>query len=260
MWAFGCGVVASGFARRRALAGGRRRPRARRPSGVRHQPGRQRLVSIATSMPSTSRNGRSHPGRIPGRWGIRIAMGWTVLSLAVATLLGTWGFLAAALGLRPRLGLQRAAAAPQAQRLVGQLGLRALLRRPGLGDRCGGDGGRPPARAAKSLAPGRPLQRRCARHHDAQRFQVDRRATGAWASARCRCASASQNAARAASVIMAVPQVVVVTVPARLGLARLCELDRLCCCCCQVVMMNRFLGEADRSVPSGTAASACRCT
>ena len=38
-------------------------------------------------------------GRIPGRWGLYVALIWTVLSLGVATLLGTWGFAAAALGL-----------------------------------------------------------------------------------------------------------------------------------------------------------------
>jgi chlorophyll synthase len=38
-------------------------------------------------------------GRMPGRWGLAVAIGWTVLSLAVALALGTWGFLAAALGL-----------------------------------------------------------------------------------------------------------------------------------------------------------------
>lgn len=38
-------------------------------------------------------------GRIPGRWGLYIAIGWTVLSLAVATQLGPWGFGAAVLGL-----------------------------------------------------------------------------------------------------------------------------------------------------------------
>jgi len=44
--------------------------------------------------------GRPIPsGRIPGRWGLYIALGWTVLSLAVATLLGPWGFGAACLGM-----------------------------------------------------------------------------------------------------------------------------------------------------------------
>ncbi|MCC5867431.1 MAG: chlorophyll synthase ChlG [Gammaproteobacteria bacterium] len=34
-------------------------------------------------------------GRVPGRWGLWIAIVWTVLSLAVATVLGPWGFAAA---------------------------------------------------------------------------------------------------------------------------------------------------------------------
>ncbi len=38
-------------------------------------------------------------GRIPGRWGLYIAIGWTALSLLVATQLGAWGFGAAVLGL-----------------------------------------------------------------------------------------------------------------------------------------------------------------
>lgn len=38
-------------------------------------------------------------GRIPGRWGLYLAIGWTAVSLAVASLLGPWGFGAAACGL-----------------------------------------------------------------------------------------------------------------------------------------------------------------
>ena len=38
-------------------------------------------------------------GRIPGRWGFYIALGWTALSLAAATLLGPVGFGAAVFGL-----------------------------------------------------------------------------------------------------------------------------------------------------------------
>ena len=38
-------------------------------------------------------------GRMPGRWGLYIAVLWTGLSLLWAVPLGTWGFLAAALGL-----------------------------------------------------------------------------------------------------------------------------------------------------------------
>jgi chlorophyll synthase len=38
-------------------------------------------------------------GRMPGMWGLYIAIIWTGLSLAVAATLGTWGFAAGALGL-----------------------------------------------------------------------------------------------------------------------------------------------------------------
>ena len=38
-------------------------------------------------------------GRVPGRWGLWIALAWTGLSLAVATVLGRWGFAAAVTGL-----------------------------------------------------------------------------------------------------------------------------------------------------------------
>jgi chlorophyll synthase len=98
MWAFGCGVVASGL------------PVAERWPVV--------VAGLALAGPlvcATSQavndwfdrdvdaiNEPQRPipsGRIPGRWGIRIALGWTVLSLAVATLLGLWGFAAAAFGL-----------------------------------------------------------------------------------------------------------------------------------------------------------------
>ncbi len=38
-------------------------------------------------------------GRMPGRWGLYIAVGWTLVSLLVALALGPWGFGAAAIGL-----------------------------------------------------------------------------------------------------------------------------------------------------------------
>jgi chlorophyll synthase len=98
MWAFACGVVASGVALgdRWWLA----------------------VVGILLAGPlvcATSQavndwfdrevdaiNEPQRPipsGRIPGRWGLYIAIGWTVLSLLVALALGPWGFGAAALGL-----------------------------------------------------------------------------------------------------------------------------------------------------------------
>jgi len=38
-------------------------------------------------------------GRIPGRWGLGLAIGWTAVSAAAGYLLGTWGFVATLLAL-----------------------------------------------------------------------------------------------------------------------------------------------------------------
>lgn len=38
-------------------------------------------------------------GRMPGRWGLGIAVGWTLLSLLWATLMGPWGFVACGLAI-----------------------------------------------------------------------------------------------------------------------------------------------------------------
>ncbi len=98
MWAFACGVIASGV----ALSG-------QWPLIV---------VGILLAGPmvcATSQavndwfdrhvdaiNEPQRPipsGRMPGRWGLYIAVLWTGLSLLVATVLGPWGFGAAILGL-----------------------------------------------------------------------------------------------------------------------------------------------------------------
>jgi chlorophyll synthase len=98
MWAFGCGVVSSGVT-----------PAGRWPIV---------LLGVIVAGPmvcATSQavndwfdrhvdaiNEPHRPipsGRIPGRWGFAIAVAWTALSLLVATVLGPWGFTAAALGL-----------------------------------------------------------------------------------------------------------------------------------------------------------------
>ena len=98
MWAFACGVVASGVAMegKWLLA----------------------VVGVALAGPfvcATSQavndwydrhvdaiNEPQRPipsGRMPGQWGFYIAVLWTLISMLVATVLGFWGFCAAALGL-----------------------------------------------------------------------------------------------------------------------------------------------------------------
>jgi chlorophyll/bacteriochlorophyll a synthase len=98
MWAFACGVVSSGVA-----------TDGRWPVI---------LVGVALAGPlvcATSQaandwfdrhvdaiNEPHRPipsGRMPGRWGLYIAILWTLLSLAVASALGAWGFGAALVGL-----------------------------------------------------------------------------------------------------------------------------------------------------------------
>ena len=98
MWAFGCGIVSSGV------------------SPSQHWPVIAAGVLLAGPMVcGTSQavndwydrhvdaiNEPDRPipsGRIPGRWGLYIAIGWTVLSLALAATLGSWGFGAAVFGL-----------------------------------------------------------------------------------------------------------------------------------------------------------------
>ena len=98
MWAFMCGVVSSGAPLRTrwplAIAG---------------------MVLAGPAICATSQaandwfdrhvdaiNEPDRPipsGRIPGRWGLWIAMAWTILSLALAAALGRWVFAAALLGM-----------------------------------------------------------------------------------------------------------------------------------------------------------------
>jgi len=98
MWAFGCGVVSAG------------QPVA----------GRWHLVALGVLLAgpmvcgmsqavndwydrhvdAINEPGRPIPsGRIPGRWGLYIAIAWTIASLAVASQLGPYGFAAAVLGI-----------------------------------------------------------------------------------------------------------------------------------------------------------------
>ena len=98
MWAFACGVVASGVALQEqwllivigvALAG----PLVCATSQAANDWYDRHVDAInEPNRPIPS-------GRIPGRWGLYIAIFWTVLSLVVATQLGPWGFGAAVAGL-----------------------------------------------------------------------------------------------------------------------------------------------------------------
>jgi chlorophyll synthase len=98
MWAFGCGVVSSGMAAegRWALIG----------AGILLAGPLVCATSQAVNdwfdrhVDAINEPHRPIPsGRMPGSWGFYIALGWTALSLAVATALGPWGFLAAVVGL-----------------------------------------------------------------------------------------------------------------------------------------------------------------
>lgn len=98
MWAFGCGVVASGA----STAGNWPLVIA----GVLLAGPLVCATSQAVNdwfdrdVDAINEPHRPIPsGRMPGRWGLWIALAWTVLSLVVATALGAWGFGAALAGL-----------------------------------------------------------------------------------------------------------------------------------------------------------------
>jgi chlorophyll synthase len=91
MWAFACGVVASGASLATSwpvallgimLAG---------PLVC----GMSQAVNDWFDRHVDAVNEPNRPipsGRMPGRWGLYVAIGWTVVSLAVGALLGQWGF------------------------------------------------------------------------------------------------------------------------------------------------------------------------
>jgi chlorophyll synthase len=98
MWAFACGVVSAGF------------PTAERwwvllAGALVAGPmvcGTSQAVNDWFDRHVDAINEPHRPipsGRIAGRWGLYIGLGWTVLSAALATLLGLWGFVAAVVGL-----------------------------------------------------------------------------------------------------------------------------------------------------------------
>jgi chlorophyll synthase len=98
MWAFGCGVISSGLSvqdRWSVVLGG---ILLAGPLVC----GTSQAVNDWYDRHVDAINEPDRPipsGRIPGRWGLYIALGWTVLSLAVATTLGVWGFGAAVVAL-----------------------------------------------------------------------------------------------------------------------------------------------------------------
>ncbi|MBR0993133.1 chlorophyll synthase ChlG [Bradyrhizobium japonicum] len=98
MWALGCGIVSSG------VSPGHRWPMI--IAGVLLAGPMVCGTSQAVNdwydrhVDAINEPGRPIPsGRIPGRWGLYIAILWTALSLLLATVLGTWGFVAAIVGL-----------------------------------------------------------------------------------------------------------------------------------------------------------------
>ncbi|RAI57694.1 chlorophyll synthase ChlG [Roseicella frigidaeris] len=96
VWAFGCGAVASGAVLQRwplALLG-----------LLLVGPlvcGMSQAVNDWFDRHVDAVNEPDRPipsGRIPGRWGLGLALAWTALSLLVGALLGPWGFAATLLG------------------------------------------------------------------------------------------------------------------------------------------------------------------
>jgi chlorophyll synthase len=98
MWAYGCGVVSSG------LPVGERWPYV--IAGILLAGpmvcGTSQAVNDWFDRHVDAINEPNRPipsGRVPGAWGLYIAIAWTLLSLLVATALGPWGFAAAVVGL-----------------------------------------------------------------------------------------------------------------------------------------------------------------
>ena len=98
MWAYGCGVVSSGA----ALSGNWQGAIAGVLVAGPLVCGTSQAVNDWYDRHVDAINEPDRPipsGRIPGSWGLLIAVVWTAVSLAVATLLGVWGFVAAVVGL-----------------------------------------------------------------------------------------------------------------------------------------------------------------
>ena len=242
MWAFSCGVIASGV----PLAG---------HWGL-------ILIGVLLSGPlvcATSQavndwfdrhvdaiNEPHRPipsGRMPGRWGLYVAIVWTLLSLAVAILLGPWGFGAAVIGL---LLAWAYSAPPLRLKQNGWWGCLACgICYEGLAWVTGGvvmAGGQAPAAASLTLA----LLYSLGAHgimtlNDFKAIEGDRQTGIGSLPVRL----GVQGAARAACVIMALPQVVVVALLLVWG-QPLHALGIVALLIGQALMMRRFLRDPVR--------------
>jgi hypothetical protein len=124
---------------------------AGRTAGLRDEPGHQRLARPPCRC--DQRTPSADPlGPDAGTLGLYIAIIWTHALPGGGRRTRAMGADRHRRGAVARLGLQRAAPAPQAQRLVGQCGLRPVLRGHRLGHRCGGDARRPVAAGAGPVA------------------------------------------------------------------------------------------------------------
>jgi chlorophyll/bacteriochlorophyll a synthase len=98
MWAFGCGIVSSGA----SLSANWQTVAAGVLLAGPMVCGTSQAVNDWYDRHVDAINEPNRPipsGRIPGAWGFYIAVIWTVLSFLLATVLGVWGFGAAAFGL-----------------------------------------------------------------------------------------------------------------------------------------------------------------
>jgi len=98
MWAFSCGVVSSGAAARTAWLTGAVGLLLTGPLVC----GTSQAVNdwFDRHVDAINEPGRPIPsGRIPGRWGLWLALAGTALSLLVAATLGAWGFAATSVAL-----------------------------------------------------------------------------------------------------------------------------------------------------------------
>ena len=149
-------------------------PRRARSSAERAR--RQRLVRSPRRRDQRAAAGPFRPDASPGRAGLvhRDRHG-PLLSLLVGALLGPWVFVASVVGSLARVGVQRAAASPQDERLV-RLNYGGG---PSVTRACRGS----PVRRRSGIAlpdtritlPRAPLQRGRVRDHGAERLQGDRR-------------------------------------------------------------------------------------